>query len=82
MSVNPMTYQELDAFSRRCLVDLSAWEVEVLMRVDDAVVTAVHESAPTVTASGDPSPPAEVTADDGAGGKAMFRSLAARKSKK
>lgn len=33
-----MTYTELEAFQRTRLIKLSAWEVELIMRLDDATL--------------------------------------------
>lgn len=40
MSSNPLTYTELEAFERKALVTFRAWETDLLMRIDDAVLAA------------------------------------------
>lgn len=51
MAANPITHLEIEAFCRLALVDLSAWSVGVIRRVDDAVLAAIRppEDAPAET---------------------------------
>jgi hypothetical protein len=52
MAANPLTYQEIEAFTRLERVDLRPWEVEVLCRIDDAVLGVwANESRPSTGAS-------------------------------
>ena len=41
MAVNPLTYGELEAFCRLTKVEFSAWQVSVLMRLDDLATVLV-----------------------------------------
>lgn len=68
--LNPLTYVEVEAFSRLTLTYLSAWEVDLLMRIDDAIIETIHASQPKPDAG-----PVEVAIDDVAGLKAMFANV-------
>lgn len=84
MGVNPLSDLELEAFDRRTCAELSAWEKDLIMRLDDAVIAAVRGDAPTAPAKkpdGEPADPIEVTPDNPQGVAAMFRGIAARKAK-
>lgn len=52
MASNPLTYSELEAYERKALVRLSAWETDLIMRLDTAVLAtwAGSVSAPTTQA--------------------------------
>lgn len=43
MAVNPLTYSELEAFCRLTKVEFSAWQVSVLMRLDDLALRVSSE---------------------------------------
>ncbi len=43
MAVNPLTYSELEAFCRLTKVEFSAWQVSVLMRLDDLALRIADE---------------------------------------
>lgn len=43
MAVNPLTYSELEAFCRLTKVEFSAWQVSVLMRLDDLAMRVSSE---------------------------------------
>lgn len=76
MAANPISYQELEAFCRSRLVTLSAWEIELLMRLDDTVLAIwAEKSAKTTAGQGDPIP---VTNTEGVRG--LFQDLKARKA--
>lgn len=84
MAANPLTFLEMEAFERKTLVSLSAWEADLIMRLDNAVLDAIagnSANAPARTSDGEPAPPLEVTPDDTQGARALFRGLAARKAK-
>lgn len=75
MSANPLTYAELEAFERKALVRFTAWEADLLMRVDDAVLAAWAGERPAPKpAQGEP-----VEVSDPQNVKALFRGLATRK---
>jgi hypothetical protein len=77
MGANPLTYQEVEAYERKSLARLSAWDVSVIMRLDDAVLgvwARNHKSAPKPDAPAEPIP-----ANDTVNMKAMFRGLATAK---
>jgi hypothetical protein len=77
MAANPITYQEVEAYERKSLARLTAWEVGVIMRLDDAVLGVWannQKPAPKPDAPADPIP-----ANDTVNMKAMFRGLATAK---
>jgi hypothetical protein len=77
MAANPITFADIEAFQRLTLTDLSAWEVDVICQLDDAVMSAwageVKKAKPKADA------PAAIPVGDTKSMKAMFRGLAARK---
>lgn len=75
MAANPLTFSEIEAFGRLTLNRPTAWEVDVLRRLDRAVlgVWAANKATPT---SGEPEVEA-VPIEDTAGMTDMFRNLAA-----
>lgn len=75
MAPNPITYLELEAFERKALVRFTAWETDLLMRVDDAVLAAIAGEKP-ITASTKSEP---VPASDPKGVKALLRGIATQK---
>lgn len=46
MDLNPISYAELDAFCRRTLIEPSAWEADLIMRLDDAALAAMRGASP------------------------------------
>jgi hypothetical protein len=76
MASNPLTHMELEAFCRLRLVHLTAWEVDVLFRVDDAVQGVWAAEAKRKSGGGADN---EIPASDVKGIKAMFQGLKARK---
>lgn len=45
MGLNPLTYLELEAYERKALNPLPAWEARLIMRLDRAVLAAINENA-------------------------------------
>lgn len=45
MAANPITEEALEAYCRRRLVDLSVWEGDLLIRLDDAVLAIWAQQA-------------------------------------
>lgn len=76
MAPNPISYQELEAFERKSLLTLTAWEAETLLRVDDAFLNMATKVAkpPSQATKSEPIP-----ASDAQGVKALFRGLATQK---
>ena len=72
MAANALTHLEIEAFCRLRHVRLSAWEVGVLCRVDDAVLGVWAEEHGKAK-------PADGEAKDPKGIKALFRRIGARK---
>lgn len=66
------------------MANLSSWEKDLIMRLDDAVLAAVSASgpaAPAKKATGEPADPIEATPDNPQAVKSLFRGIAARKAK-
>lgn len=78
MTSNPLTYLELEAFERKTAREQSVWEVELIMRLDDAVRGVNVKDAPKPSAS--PDQPAAVDAADVKGVRSLFLGLAARRA--
>lgn len=80
MDVNPLTYAEIDAFFRRSLIEPSAWEVDLLTRLDDAALSAMRGGSRPAPKPTDP--PEAVPVENVSGLKALFRGLAVKKAAK
>ena len=52
MGVGPITYLEIEAYRRQTLADLTAWEVKLLRRLDNAVREMIAGQAPKPKAKG------------------------------
>lgn len=78
MAANPISYLEVDAYARLNQVDLTAWEVGLIRRLDDAVLKAATERAAKPSK---PSADGQIPVDNPAGIKALFRGFMARKAK-
>ena len=46
MAANPLTFVEMEAFERKALVSFSAWEADLIMRLDDAILDVFARNAP------------------------------------
>ena len=77
MVANPLTYTELEAFERKALYSFTAWEAEMLMRLDDAVLAVwagqMPKPKPKVMPNG------EIPVSNVKGVRALFQGLMARK---
>lgn len=80
MDINALTWTELDAFCRRSLVEMSVWEADLVMRLDDAVLAALRGTTKPGPKPTDP--PEPIPADNVDGVKALFRGLAVKKAAK
>jgi hypothetical protein len=74
MSANPINYLEIDAFDRRLGLGMTGWEVAVIRRLDEAVLT--FSKAPKTKG-----PATEVEASDSSAVRGLLRGLGARVSK-
>lgn len=72
MAVGPITYLEIDAYIRRTLPDLTAWDVKLIRRIDIAV---------RAVANGIENPTSQIPAKDGKRVGSMLRGLAKAKAK-
>lgn len=85
MDANPLTHQEIQAFSNMRKLDVDAWETDVLCRMDDAAVAAWRGSTkvaappPTETISTVENGGHQVSIKDTEGLKGLLRSSAAAK---
>ena len=80
MDLNPISYAELDAFCRRTLIEPSVWEVDLIMRLDDAALSAMRGGSRPAPKPTDP--PEAVPVENVSGLKALFRGLAVKKAGK
>lgn len=71
MAVGPITYSEIEAYDRLTHAQLTAWQVQLIRRLD------IAERAKTTPGSGK----GEVSARDGQAVTALFRGLAAGKKR-
>jgi hypothetical protein len=77
MAANPLTYAELEAFERKALVRFSAWEADLLMRLDDAVLSIwAGQSKPKGGKA--PAKNGEIPVDNPKAIGSLFRGIAAR----
>ena len=77
MAANPISYQEIEALCRRRLVEFTAWEVALLMRLDDAVLAIWAEKAAKDKPGGEGGP---IPVTNTQGVRALFQDLKARKA--
>lgn len=77
MAPNPLRYQDVEAFERRTLVRLTAWETDLLIRLDDAVLAVWADGYKAPASASLKSEPIE--AGDTVNMKSMFRGLATLK---
>lgn len=75
MGANPISFLELEAYERKSLIDFTAFETDLLMRVDDAVLGAWAGERP---ASGKPES-SSIPSDDAQGVRSLFRGIATQK---
>lgn len=80
MAANPITFADIEAFQRLTLTGLSAWEVDVICQLDDAVLSAWAGEVKKAKPTAEPAK-AEVPVSDTKSMKALFRGLATRKRK-
>lgn len=46
MAANPLTFVEMEAFERKALISFSAWEADLIMRIDDTILDVFARNAP------------------------------------
>ena len=54
MAANPISYADIEAFERKTLQTFSAWETDLIVRIDDTILGAMRPP---------PDSPAETEAD-------------------
>lgn len=77
MGPAPISYSDIEAFCRLTLTPMSAWEVSVIRRVDDAALVASQEKAAKFDRN---APPEPIPTSNVKGLKALFRGLAVKKA--
>lgn len=77
MGIGPITYLEIEAYQRLEIVRMTAWEVGLIRRLDDAVRVVMSDkpSAPAAAETIKPDIPIQNTGAI----KTLFRGLAAQK---
>ncbi|MNQ78171.1 hypothetical protein D3C85_930740 [compost metagenome] len=78
MAANPITYAEIEAFTRITLADLTAWEIALIKRVDLAVLDAL--AGQTKPGAKEGAGPAEIPVSDTRAIGGLFRGLAAKRN--
>ena len=80
MAANPLTFSDIEAFCRLRLVRLSAWQVGLLCRIDDAVLAVWNEQIPAPARK--PAEDRAIPASNTAGVRAMMQKLVVAKGGK
>lgn len=77
MAPNPLTFSEIEAYERKRLVYISAWETGLIMRMDDAALNALQGTLahPTETPSKAPAASSGIPITDTASVKGFLRGL-------
>lgn len=79
MSVNPLTFEQIEAAERKALLWVPPWEAIVLMRLDDAILGALRGRQPTPPNTPD-APPEQISMKDGRGVRALMKGVMAKKA--
>jgi len=74
MGINPLTYLELEAYERKAINRLPAWETALIMRLDRAVRATLAAEDKNDKSEAD----TEVSINDGAGVRGLLSGIAAR----
>lgn len=74
MGPSPITFQEIDAYQRVTLHRLTAWEVQLIRRLDQVILAVMAKAGETPLESG------PVQATHPAGMKAVLQGIAAKKN--
>lgn len=80
MAPNPISHQEIEAFSRLRRIDLTAWEVDLLCRMDDAVLTAWSGDRPKPKPKTPEAGPVDIPVSNPSGIAGMLRGIAVKKA--
>lgn len=75
MSVGPITFLEIQAYRSATLADLTAWEVGLIRRLDQAALAVVAGNAPTHQGS---EPQTQVDINDRKGVRGLLSSIGER----
>lgn len=81
MGANPLTFSEIEAFGRTCLVPMSAWEVQLIERLDDTVLAVWGEKLSKRKRPEASDAPEPVPVSNARGIKALLQGLAIKKAK-
>lgn len=74
MGINPLTYLELEAYERKALNPLPAWETALIMRLDRTVRATLAAEDKNDTSEAD----VEVSVNDSAGVRGLLRGIGER----
>lgn len=82
MAANPITYEAIDAFCRRTCMALSAWETDLIVRMDDAILAIIAEQTakPPASDAGGTGGDSQIPVSNGRGIRDLFRGIARRKA--
>lgn len=78
MGLGPISYREIEAYRRQTLDDLTAWEVRLIRRLDDAVRGVIAKQKPKPESK----EPEGIPVSDVKGIKALFAGIKARQQAK
>jgi len=79
MGPSPVTYLEIDAYQRLTFAGLTAWQIALIRRLDNALLAVFQRNSAKPT---EDEPAAEVPVTDARALKGMFRGLAASRTAK
>lgn len=74
MGVNPLTYLELEAYERKALNPLPAWETALILRLDRTVRAMLEQAQKNDSVQAD----TEVSVNDRSGVRGLLRGIGAR----
>lgn len=72
MAANPITFVEIESYRRQTFANLTAWEVGLIRRIDNAILSVVAGNAPKPKTKDAPEPEA-IPVSDISRVKALFR---------
>lgn len=76
MGLGPISYREIEAYRRQTLDDLTAWEVRLIRRLDNAVRGVIAQQKPKPQTP--QSEPEAIPVSDVKGVRALFAGLKAK----
>lgn len=79
MGVGPITYLEIEAYRRQTLDDLTAWEVKLIRRLDNAVRNVIAGQAPKPKTKGADAEPEGIPINDQKAIRSVFAKFPRKK---